>query len=74
MLFVSDPTFVHMEFVAESFASQDGDDDKIYLFFSENIEKSTGKVAVSHVARMCKVGFFVVKENIGSFTEQSSLF
>ncbi|XP_075907719.1 semaphorin-4E-like [Nelusetta ayraudi] len=51
---ISDPTFVHMKFVGESFESQDGDDDKIYLFFSENAKEYHSKVVVSRVARVCK--------------------
>lgn len=41
----------------ESFESQDGDDDKIYLFFSENAVEYDfySKVVVSRVARVCKV-------------------
>lgn len=48
-----------MEFVGESFESQDGDDDKIYLFFSENAKEYDffSKVVVSRVARVCKVRF-----------------
>lgn len=46
-----------MEFVRESFYSEDGDDDKIYLFFSEAAKKfdSYRQVGVSRVARVCKV-------------------
>ncbi|XP_075895628.1 semaphorin-4E-like isoform X3 [Nelusetta ayraudi] len=52
----NDPTFVHMEFVGESFESQDGADDKIYLFFSENAMEYDfySKVVMSRVARVCK--------------------
>lgn len=48
-----------MEFVAESFESPDGDDDKIYLFFSENAKEFDfySNVVVSRVARVCKVRF-----------------
>lgn len=46
-----------MDFVGESFDSTDGDDDKVYLFFSENAMEYDyySKVAVSRVARVCKV-------------------
>lgn len=46
-----------MDFVGESFQSPDGDDDKVYLFFSENAMEYDfyTKVAVSRVARVCKV-------------------
>lgn len=46
-----------MNVVAESIDSADGDDDKVYLFFSENAVEYDfyTKVAVSRVARVCKV-------------------
>lgn len=54
---VSEPNFVYMDFVRESFDSPEGDDDKVYLFFSENAMEYDfySKVAVSRVARVCKV-------------------
>uniref|UniRef100_I3J2X0 Si:ch211-129c21.1 n=1 Tax=Oreochromis niloticus TaxID=8128 RepID=I3J2X0_ORENI len=53
---LNEPNFVYMDFVDESFDSPDGDDDKVYLFFSENaIEYDFyRKVSVSRVARVCK--------------------
>uniref|UniRef100_A0A673A5L6 Semaphorin-4E-like n=1 Tax=Sphaeramia orbicularis TaxID=375764 RepID=A0A673A5L6_9TELE len=53
---LNEPNFVYMDFVEESFDSPDGDDDKIYLFFSENAMEYDfySKVAVSRVARVCK--------------------
>ncbi|KAM7388481.1 hypothetical protein PAMP_024652 [Pampus punctatissimus] len=53
---LSEPNFVYMDFVGESFDSPDGDDDKVYLFFSENAMEYDfySKVAVSRVARICK--------------------
>ncbi|XP_056234911.1 semaphorin-4E isoform X2 [Seriola aureovittata] len=53
---LSEPNFVYMDFVSESFDSPDGDDDKVYLFFSENAMEYDfySKVAVSRVARVCK--------------------
>ncbi|XP_041861619.1 semaphorin-4E [Melanotaenia boesemani] len=53
---LSEPNFVYMDFVRESFGSPDGDDDKVYLFFSENAMEYDfySKVAVSRVARVCK--------------------
>ncbi|XP_051232434.1 semaphorin-4E [Dicentrarchus labrax] len=53
---LSEPNFVYMDFVGESFDSPDGDDDKVYLFFSENAMEYDfyRKVAVSRVARVCK--------------------
>lgn len=54
---IPEPNFVYMDVVAESFNSPDGDDDKVYLFFSENAVEYDfySKVAVSRVARVCKV-------------------
>uniref|UniRef100_A0A665TEC9 Semaphorin-4E-like n=1 Tax=Echeneis naucrates TaxID=173247 RepID=A0A665TEC9_ECHNA len=53
---LSEPNFVYMDFVGESVDSPDGDDDKVYLFFSENAMEYDfySKVAVSRVARVCK--------------------
>ncbi|XP_034530507.1 semaphorin-4E [Notolabrus celidotus] len=53
---LSEPNFVYTDFVDESFDSADGDDDKVYLFFSENAMEYDfySKVAVSRVARVCK--------------------
>ncbi|KAM9762332.1 semaphorin-4E [Menidia menidia] len=53
---LSEPNFVYMDFVSESLDSPDGDDDKVYLFFSENAVEYDfySKVAVSRVARVCK--------------------
>ncbi|XP_028259236.1 semaphorin-4E-like [Parambassis ranga] len=53
---LSEPNFVYMDFVGESFDSPDGDDDKVYMFFSENAMEYDfySKVAVSRVARVCK--------------------
>lgn len=54
---IPEPNFVYMDFVRESFNSLDGDDDKVYLFFSENAMEYDfySKVIVSRVARVCKV-------------------
>ncbi|MEQ2199386.1 Semaphorin-4E [Xenoophorus captivus] len=53
---LSEPNFVYMDLMGESFDSPDGDDDKVYLFFSENAMEYDfyRKVAVSRVARVCK--------------------
>ncbi|XP_067370373.1 semaphorin-4E isoform X1 [Channa argus] len=53
---LSEPNFVYMDFVNESLDSPDGDDDKVYLFFSENAMEYDfySKIAVSRVARVCK--------------------
>uniref|UniRef100_A0A8C6TIK7 Si:ch211-129c21.1 n=1 Tax=Neogobius melanostomus TaxID=47308 RepID=A0A8C6TIK7_9GOBI len=53
---LSEPNFVYMDVVEESVDSPDGDDDKVYLFFSENAMEYDfqSKMAVSRVARVCK--------------------
>lgn len=48
-----DPDFIHMDFVPESAGSADGDDDKVYMFFTEMAEEYEYKFAVSRVARVC---------------------
>lgn len=57
--FPPEPSFVYMDMVPESEHSTDGDDDKVYLFFSENAVEYDffNKLMVSRVARVCKVGF-----------------
>lgn len=57
MFMISEPNFVYMDFVGESVDSPDGDDDKVYLFFSENAMEFEfyNKLVVSRVARVCKV-------------------
>lgn len=54
---IPEPNFVYMDVVSESVDSPAGDDDKVYLFFSENAMEYDfySKVAVSRVARVCKV-------------------
>jgi len=58
---ILEPNFIYMDFVGESFDSPDGDDDKVYMFFSENAMEYDfySKVAVSRVARVCKVPFSI---------------
>ncbi|KAM4628937.1 semaphorin-4E [Polymixia lowei] len=53
---LNEPNFVYMDFVRESVDSPDGDDDKVYLFFSENAMEYDfySKLMVSRVARVCK--------------------
>ncbi|XP_032427239.1 semaphorin-4E [Xiphophorus hellerii] len=53
---LNEPNFVYMDFLEESFDSPDGDDDKVYLFFSESAMEYDfyRKVTVSRVARVCK--------------------
>ncbi|XP_051980479.1 semaphorin-4E-like [Xyrauchen texanus] len=53
---LNEPNFVYMDVVPESEDSPEGDDDKIYMFFSENaIEYDFyNKLVVSRVARVCK--------------------
>lgn len=56
-LVVSEPTFVSMAQMPESERSDSGDDDKVYLFFSETAVECDcySKLVVSRVARVCKV-------------------
>ncbi|XP_036376998.1 semaphorin-4E-like isoform X1 [Megalops cyprinoides] len=53
---LNEPIFVHMDVVRESEDSSDGDDDKVYMFFSENAVEYDfpSKLMVSRVARVCK--------------------
>lgn len=57
-----EPTFVAMTQMPESERSSEGDDDKVYLFFSETAVECDcyNKLAVSRVARVCKVNEFIV--------------
>ncbi|KAK9980174.1 hypothetical protein ABG768_013557 [Culter alburnus] len=52
----NEPNFVRMAYIPEGKSSPEGDDDKIYLFFSETAVEydSLFKVDVSRVARVCK--------------------
>lgn len=52
-----EPVFVGMAHMPESVDSVIGDDDKVYLFFSETAVECDcfSKLAVSRVARVCKV-------------------
>ena len=54
---ISEPNFVYMDLVPESNNNPEGDDDKVYLFFSENAMEYDfyNKLMVSRVARVCKV-------------------
>ena len=54
---IPEPTFVYMDHIPESADSAEGDDDKVYLFFSENAMEYDfySKLTVSRVARVCKV-------------------
>lgn len=53
---LSEPNFIYMDHIPESENSPDGDDDKIYLFFSETAVEYDfyHKLSVSRVARVCK--------------------
>nr|XP_055073783.1 semaphorin-4E [Misgurnus anguillicaudatus] len=53
---LDEPNFIYMDVIPESENSPDGDDDKIYMFFSEHaIEYDFySKLLVSRVARVCK--------------------
>lgn len=58
-----EPTFVAMTQMPESERSLKGDDDKVYLFFSETAVECDcyNKLTVSRVARVCKVIEFIVR-------------
>lgn len=60
---VSAPTFVSMTQIPESEMSTSGDDDKVYLFFSEAAVECDcyNKLVVSRVARVCKVRDLMVQ-------------
>lgn len=53
---LNEPHFVSMAHMPESVTSDSGDDDKIYLFFSETAVECDcyNKLVVSRVARVCK--------------------
>ncbi|KAL7854599.1 hypothetical protein SRHO_G00167890 [Serrasalmus rhombeus] len=53
---LNEPNFVYMDVVPESMDSPEGDDDKIYIFFSENAVEYDfyNKLIVSRVAQVCK--------------------
>ncbi|KAK2907034.1 hypothetical protein Q8A67_006019 [Cirrhinus molitorella] len=53
---LNEPNFVYMDMVPESEDSPEGDDDKVYMFFSENAVEYDfyNKLVVSRVARVCK--------------------
>uniref|UniRef100_UPI00398EF9AF semaphorin-4E-like n=1 Tax=Pristiophorus japonicus TaxID=55135 RepID=UPI00398EF9AF len=53
---LNEPNFVHLDVVQESEDTDDGDDDKIYLFFSETAVEFEfyNKLVVSRIARVCK--------------------
>ncbi|KAJ8374446.1 hypothetical protein SKAU_G00050260 [Synaphobranchus kaupii] len=53
---LNEPVFVHMDVVQESEGSSEGDDDKVYMFFSETAVEYDfpNKLMVSRVARVCK--------------------
>ncbi|XP_038628290.1 semaphorin-4E-like isoform X2 [Tachyglossus aculeatus] len=53
---LNEPSFVHMDVVQESKDNPSGDDDKIYVFFSETAVEFEfyDKLLVSRIARVCK--------------------
>ena len=65
LLFMSEPNFVSMAQMPESMMSAIGDDDKVYLFFSETAVECDcyNKLVVSRVARVCKVKEFLSNNN-----------
>lgn len=65
LLFMSEPNFVSMTQMPEAMSSTIGDDDKVYLFFSETAVECDcyNKLVVSRVARVCKVKEFIANNN-----------
>lgn len=59
-----------MKYVAEGKDNPDGDDDKIYFFFSEKAIEydSYNKLDVSRVARVCKVLFPETGRSLANIT------
>lgn len=53
----TDPAFVASAYIPESLGSMEGDDDKIYFFFSETGQEFEffDNTIVSRIARICKV-------------------
>ncbi|NXS55764.1 SEM4D protein, partial [Brachypteracias leptosomus] len=53
---LNEPSFVNMEIVHESESSPSGDDDKIYVFFTETAAEFEffDKLLVSRIARVCR--------------------
>lgn len=53
----TDPAFVASAYIPESLGSSQGDDDKIYFFFSETGQEFEffENTIVSRIARICKV-------------------
>ncbi|XP_041086106.1 semaphorin-4E-like [Polyodon spathula] len=53
---LNEPNFIYMDVVQESQNNADGDDDKVYLFFSETAVEYDfyNKLLVSRIARVCK--------------------
>ncbi|NXG39239.1 SEM4E protein, partial [Dromaius novaehollandiae] len=53
---LNEPSFVNMEIVQESESNPNGDDDKIYVFFTETAVEFEfyDKLLVSRIARICK--------------------
>lgn len=62
-LCVSEPSFVNMEIVHESKSNPNGDDDKIYVFFTETAVEFEfyDKLLVSRIARVCRVSVCSIK-------------
>ncbi|XP_051893710.1 semaphorin-4D isoform X2 [Pristis pectinata] len=53
---LNEPNFIYLDVIQESKDATDGDDDKIYLFFSETAVEFEfyNKLLVSRIARVCK--------------------
>lgn len=57
IIFITEPSFVFADVVREGRHKADGEDDKIYYFFTEvSVEyEFFGKLLIPRVARVCKV-------------------
>ena len=53
---VSEPTMISVSLAEASKNSEDGEDDKVFLFFTETaVEEHHDNIQVSRIARVCKV-------------------
>lgn len=53
---VSEPTMISVSLVEASKNGEGGEDDNVFLFFTENaVEERRNNIQVSRIARVCKV-------------------
>lgn len=53
--FFSEPTMISINLVEVSKNSGGGEDDHVFLFFTENAVEERHNIRVSRIARVCKV-------------------